>query len=434
MNAGISALKGTRGVLSRVMVNKLVYAVAAFVFGLFLIAGCLSLSLNSLEAFSRPLFGALSLVLHWLLVYSRFVRGNPWDGKIIILLGLSLCYFILLFFIPEYIWGLQIDGILHRSLLTAIVLIGVTLPAFSLSLYHLFGATPSAKQLSRYPLFVLPVLITLIIYGVLVVQIFTKGVPNLDWNILTSFFHYEGVTKVPGLANYILGTVTLIVLTSLISLPIGIGSGVFIAEYGGRLSGFVRLCTTALRSISVFILGLGAFTLVNYSHGTVFQTVFDGFANVQHGSFLVASIFLSLLVIPVISRVTEEGCNSLPHTLREGSAALGASEGYTLRRVILPWALPNIMTGLLLGCAEAAGSVGVILLIGGYGEFGVGPLGEVTSLSLFIFKCKYGLVSFTKVMSSYQFTAGLLLLLMTMVLSAATIFMQRRFAGRYRTV
>jgi phosphate transport system permease protein len=373
------------------------------------------------------------LTLLLLLVYLRFKRRVPWDRRVIVLFGLSISYFILLFFIPEYIWGQQMDGILHRSLLTGLVLTLLALLAFCISLFYLFGATPSAKQLSWYPLFVLPVLIILFIYGMMVVQIFVKGAPDLDWQILTSFYHYEGVTKVPGMANYILGTLTLIILTAVISLPIGIGTGVFISEYGGRLSGFIRLCTTALRSISVFILALGAYTLVRYSQGTFFHEIFNGFPNTQHGSSLAAAIFLSLLVIPVIARVTEEGCTSLPNTLREGSVALGASEGYTLRRIILPWAVPNIMTGLLLGCAEAAGSVGVILLIGGYGEFGFGPLGEATSLALFIFKCKYGLVSFTKIMSSYQFTAGLLLLLMTTVLSAATLIVQRKFANRYRT-
>jgi phosphate transport system permease protein len=272
----------------------------------------------------------------------------------------------------------------------------------------------------------------LLIYGIMVAYLFIKGIPHFDWKILTSFFHYEGVIKVPGMANYILGTITLIILTSAISLPIGIGTGIFISEYGGRLSGVVRLCTTALRSISVFILALGAYSVVKYSHGTVFNDIFAGFPNTQHGSFLIAAIFLSLLVIPVIARVTEEGCASLPNILREGSVALGATDGFALMRIILPWSLPNILTGLLLGCAEAAGSVGVIMLIGGYGEFGFGPLGEVTSLSLFIFKCKYGLISFTKIMSSYQFTAGLLLLLMTLVMSAATLFLQRKFTGKYR--
>jgi phosphate transport system permease protein len=99
-----------------------------------------------------------------------------------------------------------------------------------------------------------------------------------------------------------------------------------------------------------------------------------------NGSYFTAAIILSLLVIPVIFRSTEEGIRSLPPEIRDGSMALGAPEGYTLTRIILPWSLPNILTGLLIGCAEVAGSVAVIMFIAGTGENGVSPLGEVTPL------------------------------------------------------
>jgi len=71
----------------------------------------------------------------------------------------------------------------------------------------------------------------------------------------------------------------------------------------------------------------------------------------------------SLLVIPIIARATEEGIRSVPLNLKEGSTALGASRQHTLFHILLPWSYPNIVTGLILGCAEAAGSLATIWFI-----------------------------------------------------------------------
>ena len=113
-----------------------------------------------------------------------------------------------------------------------------------------------------------------------------------------------------------------------------------------------------------------AFSLASATTGTwlspfIHGTYFDGYLQETSpgGSFFTASLILSLLVIPVIARATEEGCRSLPLDLREGSLALGASEETTLWRVVLPWSLPNIVTAVLLGSAEAAGSVAVLMFI-----------------------------------------------------------------------
>ena len=88
---------------------------------------------------------------------------------------------------------------------------------------------------------------------------------------------------------------------------------------------------------------------------------------------------------PVIARATGEGLRSLPHDIREGSHAVGATDGHALLHILLPWAIPNIITGLLLGMAEAAGSVTVLLFISGNGQYGIGARHEATSLAYLIF-------------------------------------------------
>ena len=78
-----------------------------------------------------------------------------------------------------------------------------------------------------------------------------------------------------------------------------------------------------------------------------------GLKHSANGSFLLAAIIISLLVIPIIARATEEGIRSTPQEMKEGSYALGASKWHTVANILMPWSLPNISTGLLLGCAEA---------------------------------------------------------------------------------
>jgi phosphate transport system permease protein len=162
----------------------------------------------------------------------------------------------------------------------------------------------------------------------------------------------------------------------------------------------------------------------------------NGTKTVAQGSFITAAIFLSFLVIPVIARCTEEGLRSLPNELREGSLALGASKEYTLARILLPWSAPNIITGLILGCAEVAGGVAVIMFIAGNGGHGIGgiwPLGETTSLDYMVFGVQStDSLNYKDLMGYYQWSAALLVLIIALGLSIAGVVLKHKFSKRYR--
>ncbi|MBT9163421.1 MAG: Phosphate transport system permease protein PstA 2 [Chloroflexi bacterium] len=414
---------------------KAIPALTLAISALGIVLGCLSLVLNSLEAYPVPLLGFLSFSLIGLLLHVHHHRG-VWERGLIILAGFSLISALLLLALPEFLYGFQINAIFHRSFISALLLFAAALPSSCSSLRHLLGATPAAEDISRYPLIILPIFLALAAYALFISHIFSEGAANLDWEIITT--PYGHPIRVAGMRNHILGTLLLMALTSLISLPIGVGAGVFLSEYGGRLAGVVRFSLGALRGISVFILGITALSLVGYSEGTFLSDIITGVYDAgagqraADGSFLTAAIFLSLLVIPIIARATEEGIRSLPTEIREGSLALAASEGRTLTRIILPWASPNIVTGLLLGCAEAAGSLAVIMFMAGTGEHGVGLLREVTSLSYFIFDTRWGGFTFRTLMRDYQYLAALLLLVITTGLGIAALILKQRLARRYR--
>jgi phosphate transport system permease protein len=184
--------------------------------------------------------------------------------------------------------------------------------------------------------------------------------------------------------------------------------------------------------MSVVILGITAFSVARYTDDIPFLNILSAGTTSGKGTFLLASIFLALLVIPIIARATEEGFRSLPRELREGSLAVGANEGYTLLHVMLPWSIPNILTGLLLSCAEVAGSVAVIMLIAGTARDGVGPIKEVTSLAHFIFKTKFSSLGFISHMKDFRYAAATILIGITLSLTMAYLWMRSRFADRYR--
>ncbi len=434
---------------------RAVPAAAFVVSGLGVIDGCLSLSLNSLVGVSIALLGLLCVSLLALAVDVRRSTG-VWERQLLVLAALSAASMVVLWFLPTYWNGLDLNGIFHRSFFAAIFLLGVSVPSSCQTLYRTLGATPDAEDMAHYPLILLPVGLLLAAYGLLLARLIQAGLPNLDWHALTTPYRIVRWTTQPsdnpwaqpqtqqatqtGMLNYILATLLLVGMTCVIAFPVGVGTGVFLSEYGkGPLAAVVRFSTTLLRAMSVFIIGVTAFSVARHSWGTPFSDLFAGYLrdmngakHSANGSFVTGAIFLSLLMIPVISRSTEQGCRATPQDLKEGSLGLGATEGHTLTRIILPWSLPSIVTGLLIGCAEAAGSVAVLMFMAGTGENGIGPLKGVTSLGYFILGVRNGSVQFQRDMSQYQFSAALLLVIMTVGLSVVALLLKRRFAKRYR--
>lgn len=408
--------------------------------------GCLSLSLNSLDPYRLLMLGGLAVALSFLAL-SVWSKSGYWSVEVLALVSATLAGGAVLALLPEYLYGREVNGVIHRSLIGAGILLVVGLPSLSAALYHALGATPSARDVSRYPYVLFPVSLALLLYGAIIVRLVEKGVPDLTWSAITQAYSTQltstALVSEAGMRNHILGTLLLVAMTAVLAVPVGVGAGMFISEYGGWWGRAVAFATSMLRAISVFVLAVSAFGLVRsvsgYETGTPISDLvrgyyYDaaGFKHAASGSFLTASLFLSLLVIPIVARATEEGFRSLPLEIREGSHALGATEGHALLRILLPWALPNIVTGLLLGMAEAAGSVTVLLFIAGGGENGVGPLREVTSLAFLVFDSGNGSKAFQDAMGPYQYSAALLLLGLTTGFTAAALVLRQRFANRYR--
>ena len=190
----------------------------------------------------------------------------------------------------------------------------------------------------------LVVAILFVILGFIII----KGGSVISWDFLTKAPE-EGMTK-GGIFPAIVGTFYLIVGSSIISFPIGIMSGIYMNEYAtnGKVVRFIRIMTNNLSGVPSVVFGLFGMSL--------FVNALGWGDSIISGSFT-----LALMSLPLIIRTTEEALKSIDDSFRHGSLALGATKLQTIRRVVLPMAFPNIITGLILSVGRVSGETAPIL-------------------------------------------------------------------------
>ncbi len=151
-----------------------------------------------------------------------------------------------------------------------------------------------------------------------------------------------------GMANAIVGTLIILAMASLVGIPVGIAAGIYLAEYGqGRLGTLIRFATDALTGIPSIVIGIFAYTVV-----VLPMRSFSAFA----GAFA-----LAIIMIPTVTRATEEIVKLVPGSLREASLALGVPQWKTVLKVVMPAATGGIITGAMLAVARAGGETAPLL-------------------------------------------------------------------------
>ena len=190
----------------------------------------------------------------------------------------------------------------------------------------------------------LVVAILFVILGFIII----KGGSVISWDFLTKAPE-EGMTK-GGIFPAIVGTFYLIVGSSIINFPIGIMSGIYMNEYAtnGKVVRFIRIMTNNLSGVPSVVFGLFGMSLFVNALG-------------WGDSIIAGSFTLALMSLPLIIRTTEEALKSIDDSFRHGSLALGATKLQTIRRVVLPMAFPNIITGLILSVGRVSGETAPIL-------------------------------------------------------------------------
>ena len=221
-------------------------------------------------------------------------------------------------------------------------------------------------------------MIGLVVLAVLVVDIAVDGVPRLSWKFLTNF--PSVIPENSGIYPALLGSVWLVALTALISVPLGIGAAVYLEEYAADtwLTRFIEVNISNLAGVPSIIyglLGLGIFV-------NLLPSVTSG------ESILSGALTLSLLILPIIIIATREALRTIPNAVREGGYALGATRWEVIRSHLLPMALPGALTGTILALSRAIGEAAPLIVVGAatYITFApTGPLSNYSALPIQIF-------------------------------------------------
>jgi phosphate transport system permease protein len=178
-------------------------------------------------------------------------------------------------------------------------------------------------------------------------NLIAKGASSIDWAFFTNSPVPAGQSG-GGVANAIVGTGIIVGLAALIGVPIGVGAGMYLAEYGsGRLGFMVRFIADVLNGTPSIVVGIVAWTFI---------------VKPMHGySALAGSVALAILMIPMLARTTEEMVRLVPHSLREAALALGYPRWRTSLKVVARTAMGGIVTGCLVGIARVAGETAPLL-------------------------------------------------------------------------
>ena len=191
------------------------------------------------------------------------------------------------------------------------------------------------------------VLLALVPLAAVLFFVLSQGISSVNFAFFTQMPKPVGEPG-GGMANAIVGTLILTGLGAVFAIPIGILSGVYVSEYGGtRLAWLVRFAADTLNGVPSIVIGVFAYA--------VFVLPFRRFSALAGGAAL------GIMMIPIITRTTEELLKLVPATLRAGALALGATRARAVFTVVLPAALPGILTGILLALARIAGETAPLL-------------------------------------------------------------------------
>ena len=181
-----------------------------------------------------------------------------------------------------------------------------------------------------------------------------------------------------GIGNAILGTIIVTLIASLIAIPVGVGGGIYLAEYSrsGWFAQFVRFGTNVLAGVPSIICGVFIYGLI------VSTRIFFG----QSYSAMAGGIALSVLMLPTVIKTTDEALKLVPQELRWGAIGIGASRFVTITRITLPAAFTPIATGVVLGIARAAGETAPLIFTALFSPFWPeGVFNPIATMSVLIF-------------------------------------------------
>lgn len=253
----------------------------------------------------------------------------------------------------------------------------------------------------------------------IMVYVFYRGITSISISFLTTA--PSALNNTFGILGNIINTLYIVVITLLIATPIGVGSAIYLNEYAkpGRIVRLIEFTTETLAGIPSIIFGL-------------FGYVFFGTTLKLGYSILTGALTLSLMVLPLITRNTQEALKTVPLSYRSGALSIGATKWYMIRTILLPSAMPGIITGIILAVGRIVGESAALLFTAGSGyllpNLSNGPGALISkimepggTLTIQMYLCM------SKAQYDYAFAIALVLLVIVLSINFLTKYLSHRF-------
>ena len=250
--------------------------------------------------------------------------------------------------------------------------------------------------------------ITFAVLLFLLAYILIYGVPSLKPSLFSLEYNTENASLMPALIN----TVIMTLLSLVIAIPFGIFSAIFLVEYakkGNRFVGIIRLTTETLQGIPSIVYGL---------FGMLFFVTALGWGY----SILAGAFTMSIMILPLIMRTTEEALKAVPDTYREGSFGLGAGKLRTIFRIVLPAAVPGIMAGVILAIGRIMGETAALMYTAGtVPDIAATPMSSGRTLAVHMYN-----LSSEGLYMDQAYATAVILLVVVVAMNALSAFAARK--------
>lgn len=261
--------------------------------------------------------------------------------------------------------------------------------------------------------------ISIIVLAGIVAYVTYRGISSVDWAFLTTV--RSAIKGTFGIAGNIVNTLYIIIITLIIVVPFGVGAAIYLNEYAkpGKLVQLIEFTTETLAGIPSIIFGLFGFVFF----GTTLKLGF---------SILTGSLTLVIMVLPLITRNTQEALKTVPGSYRSGALGIGATKWYMIRTILLPSAMPGIITGIILSIGRIVGESAALFFTAGsgyllpkFGDYGEGLIdkifqpGGTMTIQLFL--------SMEKAEYDEAFGVAFVLLVIVFGINMLTKFLSKKF-------
>lgn len=305
-----------------------------------------------------------------------------------------------------------------------------------------FRARPHVERIVRIALAALSTLAVLVTLGIVASLLFeallffgdvsiVEFIFGTQWSPQTAIREGQaGQSGAFGAVPVMAGTLLITAIALLVAVPTGLMIAIYLSEYASRRTrALVKPMTEILAGIPPVVYGFFALLSV----GPAVRSLAGALgANVPTQSALAAGLVMGIMIIPLISSLSDDVINAVPQSLRDGSYALGATRSETVRRAVLPSALPGIVSAVLLAVSRAIGETMIVVMAAGRGAtLSANPLDSVTTVTVQIVALLTGDQVFDSSKTRAAFALGLMLFALTLILNVVALIVVRRYKERY---